>query len=472
MSTPGKPDNENPNPKDENDAETTETSSVDDAQTGNTQPDDTETASSDNSSEDGQNSAPTEPEETVVTENNDKQVDTQLSPDGASDERPTQPAAEETPPPLPTRQSLPGGLFGLAILLLVASIVGGLIVSLWPSADAGRPSQTAGNLDNRLTSAESEIADLKNQLTETRNRTKAMETFMQSGDGAAVSEGTLNGLTELQTRLDALDEELAGLKATVPPVPVAPVSSGETPGQDLTPALTALRQDIETTTSEMTGRIAALEEIAPPADLEQTLQNLAPRSDIAALQDRMDTIEQDKSGTEAKQAAMALSLANLSRAIQSGQAFDAELETMKMLSPDISLLEGLQETATTGAPTKDQLTAQFADLAYTALQAERTQETTDWLGQLQANFDTVFSVRRTGDVEGDTTEAILARTEDRLKSGDLEAALNELSAIDGKAAEITAPWRQNAAARLKLDDFVEQLNNSVVEHLSQDGLNP
>lgn len=478
MSTPGKPDTDNPNPAEDDTASTPETPET--AETAET-PETSETSSTTGAQTESVETAPSDSSsQEALSDETNAAEEAAENVDNVDQENPEQHPSSEPPaiPPLPTRQTVPGGIFGLVVLLLVASIIGGLIVSLWQGSGTGRPSQTAGNLDNRLASAESEIAGLKTELAETRNRAKAIETFMQSQDGAAVSEGTLDGLTELQNRIDALDEDIAGLKAQAavpqaavpPPAATSANASGDAPGAAA--ALNALRERIDTVKTEITGRIAALEETAPPTDLEQTLDSLAPKADVAALQERIDAIEQDNSGNEAKQAATALSLANLSRAIQSGQAFNAELETLQMLAPDISLPEGLDKTAATGVPTKDQLTAQFTDLAYTALQAGRTQQNTDWWSQLQSNFDTVFSVRRTGEVEGDTTEAILARTEQRLKAGNLAAAVEELSAIDGKAADIVAPWRTDATARLKLNDFVEQLNNSVVEHLSQGGLNP
>jgi len=363
------------------------------------------------------------------------------------------------------QQAVPGGVFGLIVLLLVASVIGGLIVTLWPGADRGGPAATLPDgFENRLSGAETRVGDLEQQLAETRNRTRAMENFMQSDEGAAIPGETINVLEELQNRVDGLEEAVAGLKASRP----APGGQAAGAEPDFAPALNSLSQDLAALKADLTGRLEQLEQNAPPGDLQQQLESLASAKALESLTGRVAAIENDNTGSEAKQAALALALANFSRAVQTEQPYAAELQAVRMLAPQIDYPDLVLAHADTGVPTQEDLKTRFSDLAFEALRAENAAGTTGFFGQLQANFDNVFSIRRTGDIQGEGTDATLARAENRLKGDDFQGAVEELNRLNDQAAEIVRPWQENVTARLQLESFLVRLNQSVVERLGQD----
>jgi uroporphyrinogen-III synthase len=70
-------------------------------------------------------------------------------------------------------------------------------------------------------------------------------------------------------------------------------------------------------------------------------------------------------------------------------------------------------------------------------------------------------VRPVGDqVEGDGPLAHLARGEAKLKSGDLAAAVAEIGALQGKAAQAASAWLAGAKARLAQDQASASLDQT------------
>ena len=119
--------------------------------------------------------------------------------------------------------------------------------------------------------------------------------------------------------------------------------------------------------------------------------------------------------------------------------------------PEIAVLRPYGEK---GLPTPETLRAQFSALIPAALLAEEAADDADWLDRMWTSIASLVTVRATGEVQGNTSEAILARAEVRLGAGDLAAALKELDAVSGAAKDTVAAWRAEAEARLQLNALV------------------
>ena len=81
----------------------------------------------------------------------------------------------------------------------------------------------------------------------------------------------------------------------------------------------------------------------------------------------------------------------------------------------------------------------------------------------------LVTVRRTGEISGDTTKAVIARMEERLKVHDLSGAVNEAGALQGPAARAAKPWIDDAEARLRTDILVRELSADVAARLAKAG---
>jgi hypothetical protein len=236
---------------------------------------------------------------------------------------------------------------------------------------------------------------------------------------------------------------------------------------ELTTGLGDVRQTLTQLDQQLSGRVSALEATAPPPNLDQILRGLAPRDEVSTLASRVSSIEGDRTGSDAKRAALALALANLSRAAETGAPFDAELEAVAILAPGQSAIRTLRESAAEGLPTRSELQVEFETVIDGVLEGERVAEADGWFAQLWAWLSSFVTVRQTGDIEGTNTEAILARAEFNLDDGNLQGAADELAQLEGPGVDAVANWKRGLDAHIALDDLVGTLTTQVLKSLGQ-----
>ncbi|MGH1405341.1 MAG: COG4223 family protein [Rhodomicrobiaceae bacterium] len=169
----------------------------------------------------------------------------------------------------------------------------------------------------------------------------------------------------------------------------------------------------------------------------------------------------------ARRSALAIAFANLKRGMDRGEGFSAELQTVKQLAGadvNLSSFEGLSET---GVPNEQTLLDTFPELAIKAL-AKSDAKKIDGLSwdQLVNKARTAFKYRRTGDVKGETAEAVLARVEHKFKEGHVEDALKEAQALDGQAKQVMTPWLKQVEARLFVETEMRKLEDQLLNSLS------
>ncbi len=169
----------------------------------------------------------------------------------------------------------------------------------------------------------------------------------------------------------------------------------------------------------------------------------------------------------ARRSALAIAFANLKRGMDRGDGFSSELQTVKQLAGadvNLSSFEGLSET---GVPNEQALLDTFPKLAIKAL-AKSDGQKVDGLGwdKLVSKARTAFKYRRTGDVKGETAEAVLARMEYKFKDGHVEEALKEAQALEGQAKQVMSPWVKQVEARLFVETEMRKLEDQLLNSLS------
>jgi hypothetical protein len=70
-------------------------------------------------------------------------------------------------------------------------------------------------------------------------------------------------------------------------------------------------------------------------------------------------------------------------------------------------------------------------------------------------------VRRTGEISGQSPEAVVARAEVRLQAGDLAGAVAEMTTLEGQLPENDA-WLARARLRLAAERALDALNAGLV----------
>lgn len=205
------------------------------------------------------------------------------------------------------------------------------------------------------------------------------------------------------------------------PAPVSAIPAGQPFAQILAPPVTAL---------------------APPA---------TPTGEIDRLNARIAALESQESRTSGA-AVAALAAAALVEASQGSRPFPAELAALRTAAPEAPELAALSHLADAGAPSRAALAASFPDYAARAVSAGRTPAEGSGVGdRLIFAISKFVSLRRVGDVAGDSPDARLARAERALQDGDIQGGLKALDGLSPASREALAPWRARAERRAEID---------------------
>ncbi|AYD02823.1 COG4223 family protein [Neorhizobium sp. NCHU2750] len=241
---------------------------------------------------------------------------------------------------------------------------------------------------------------------------------------------------------------------------------------NLTADIASLRQQVAALASrpaepsaDLVNRIAALENGSSGGGSDEAV---AQR--IAALESELSSI---KSVTETnagrlqqaeaqiadkgpeQMAARAVAAAALKSAIDRGGSFSPELETYKTLAADDPSIAELQPLAAKGVMSRVELQAQASSVANAMIDAVSQPDPNLGIAdRLMASALSVIKVRKVGDVTGNTPEDIIARFEDRLRSGDLQAAASEWAALPKPAKAASQGFKQELDARIKVESLV------------------
>ena len=262
----------------------------------------------------------------------------------------------------------------------------------------------------------------------------------------------------------SLSDEIVGLKAAGEKLKqdITAVASGNTQlGQDLA-ALQATAAAMKAQLTTQAGTFAKTDDMTTVNATAAKLQ-----ADLAAITARDQSRE-----LSAGRILLTLELSNLKRAIESGSNYAKELATVQKLAPKELNLSGLQANAEKGLPTNAALAGEFKDLTWGIINASnKPSDDASLLGQLWQGASSVVQVRKVGDVAGDSTEAIIARTEARLQAGDLDGTLREAGHLKADARKTAEPWMAKLAARLAVDQGIADIEANLVKVMAPQGTN-
>lgn len=168
-----------------------------------------------------------------------------------------------------------------------------------------------------------------------------------------------------------------------------------------------------------------------------------------------------------KRSSLVVTAALLRERIQLGKPYEKELQTVMTLGKDEPflppILKLLQPSALAGVATVAELQQEFEMLIPVMLRADASQAAS-LTEEIKQKFSSLVTIRKVGaDVEGDTTEAIIARAEAQLTQGQIANALRELEKLTGAAADSASPWRIKAMARLKAEETADALLRHAVQ---------
>ncbi len=397
--------------------------------------------------------------------------DTPSSPDTAAP-----PVPPVTPRPVEVRRGL--GVVGAFIIGVVASclVVAGALISLpyWPAeiralwqgqgAAAAPPApaldlqqvrQDAAAVANA--SVEATRRELSARLDDLEKRVRAASAAAAERPAGPAGSGPDPAIAELRRKIEALESRPAapptpGETATPAPAPSAPSPEHEKELATLRLELATMRNTVQTidqTIAVQRDQTKLLAEAVDKARGEASARNAGEQKAMGA----------------ARASALIGIAARLSAAVESGLPFVTDLALLTPLAQgDAKLDEStavLQKYAQTGVASRPALVAEFPAVAKAALADDLADDSFGerLLGKVRA----LVSLRRVGnDVEGDGTEAKLARAEAALEAGDLAKAVALVKTLPPQTARATAGWLSRAEANLTAKQATDQISAQAV----------
>lgn len=76
------------------------------------------------------------------------------------------------------------------------------------------------------------------------------------------------------------------------------------------------------------------------------------------------------------------------------------------------------------------------------------------------------STRKIDDIQGNSPDAVVARAEKMMNSGDIKGAIRELQSLEGESAEVAKPWMQQAAGAAAAEDSSAAMMQILMQQMS------
>lgn len=278
-----------------------------------------------------------------------------------------------------------------------------------------------------------------------------------------------------QPDVAALMAEVDGLKQQLANLPVASSSGTDAGLEARIAALETARSEATQTAPAMdTAAIAALEQrlATLQGGLDETRSAVADNgSNAATLAQRLDDAERKlNEPRDDVEVARAIASAALKATIDRGGPFLTELETLAGVVPDDPAIAALKPLAAAGVPSRAELLRQYPDVANTILEAlHRPDPDESVLDRLKGSAMNLVRVRPVGNVAGESPDAVVARIEDKMRNGDLEGALLEWDTLPEAGKSVSASFRQELAARISVENLVNETLQRAVTSTGKQG---
>jgi hypothetical protein len=156
--------------------------------------------------------------------------------------------------------------------------------------------------------------------------------------------------------------------------------------------------------------------------------------------------------------ARSLAATAVKSAINRGGSFVAELEAFSQIDPEHSAIAELKPLSEQGVLKRVDLVASFSAIANQIIAADSDVEAdTGIMSRLMNSAASMVKIRKVGEIEGDTAEAIVARIETRLNDGKLTDAAREWDKLSDKAKIASEGFQTQLNARILAENLSDKL---------------
>jgi hypothetical protein len=256
---------------------------------------------------------------------------------------------------------------------------------------------------------------------------------------------------------EAMARRLAALEAGLASLENMPAPRVQTPGVP-DPAMVRALETMETTITALTDRVAGLESRLARAEM-----------------------------SDERSWALVVAGAGLRAALRGSAPFAAELEAFRGTLTGLHAADGadgalntalvaLEAYASEGIPDMKTLSLEFDALAPRIVVAGNGGDSAmtkmgekNWVKTLRRRMAALVTIRRTGSgLAGSSAEAVVARAEGALETGNLAAAASELETLQGRPGGLVASWLAGARARLAAEQSLTEISHQVTAILARD----
>lgn len=375
--------------------------------------------------------------------------------------------------------------------------------------DAPAPSFDTAAIETRLAALEAQptpepvdLGPLTDRLAALESQVDTLGTVLQTAADGGVTvdlapledrltalEATVAGLPDPTAAIASLREEIAAMQspagidraavealvadqlAGFSPVGVETAIAtlqAEAAGRDA--RLADLEARLETVTTDLTAATEQMMAIgATLTDLDQAVRAAGAETAAMAetLRGEIDRVTLSTGPTQA----FALAVSQLQEASRTGAPFPAAQATVQALAATdpalMTLVTPLAGPAADGVPTAASLASSFEATAAAIRQAVAENREGSWIDRSLSTVTSVVTIRRTsGEASGDSLDAVLDRTADRLEVGNVAGAIEALDGLDGPAADAATGWLADARDRVALDAAVAALTQEAITRLA------
>ncbi len=307
-----------------------------------------------------------------------------------------------------------GALLGVGATYAVATLV--------PLPDhrpqISDPSARLENQDASISDIEIRLGAVEGQAKRTQISLDATIAQLDAGltglrqTIAAAPAGTPIDLTPLEARVKTVEDRIAAIGAGAPSADGSALASSIA---NLSSALDAIKSDLASQQARLQSQDDALAKAA---------------SDIALAKSAISSQNQSMLGRDIGPAVrLPLLVAAIESSFDTGGPFASELAALLKLLPDVTVPDSVNAAAASGLPRPDSVAVQFAAIVPAILSARTATTSKDlWEGTLEWT-KALLAFRPTGELDGDTPDAVMSRLEGAVQRRDFVAASGLLDAL-------------------------------------------
>ena len=236
--------------------------------------------------------------------------------------------------------------------------------------------------------------------------------------------------------------------------------------------------------------ISAVNPSTGPSAAKKTLKNLVERlnrlesdrsSEVSKNEQQIDqlTIQLDKlkknipylgnRDLNDHAGSFLIAIGQLRSAIRSGSSFSSEISSLSAFGSNAKdILDAyldLKNYADLGISNPIQLQEAFSGIAGKIVQSDRLPERNNLMDRTIARLSKSLKWRRTDMFEGNSVEAIVARTERALKNNNIEKAARELEMLPKNLSPLAQPWLRKARANVAANKMLADLQAKAISML-------